>query len=526
MKARRKIRIIVAIAIWTMSSIIVNGQSETYFQKSPRPPSFITVLPGLSSYNFDCAKMGLFPEAYFIAEIRGWIEATRPGIMFGIDYRRTSTEHVTISYSFPHNLQLGITGYWWYISNIIIKFTIESLNYEYAYKVPNFRIAQNDFDDHTLYNLLLDEITRYIHPYDKSRTLRLPEYPSGYDEAKLKNIWKADGCQLFEGIYEDMASDKGLKKNRYRLALKYIDDQLYLIYLQGANLYNDWKEGEYKALLEPTSTTNLFQARWLMANKTTSESVYVSFDMASMKVVFPDDNESNTYLKLFPTASDNISTTGISSDEWSGTGFALKKGYLVTNYHVVEDAKTIIVHGVNGDTSRTYSAKVVATDKKNDLAILKISDSQFAGFGPIPYSFKTQTAEVGENIWVLGYPLTQVLGNEIKLTNGVISSRSGYQGDVAMYQISAPVQPGNSGGPLFDSKGNIIGIVNASVSGAENVGYAIKSSYLRNLAESYSISSILPSNNSISTLALKDQVRRVNNFVFMLTCSSKITSKN
>ena len=209
------------------------------------------------------------------------------------------------------------------------------------------------------------------------------------------------------------------------------------------------------------------------------------------------------------------------SSDWTGSGFALKGEYIATNFHVVDGAKSIIVHGVNGDASSDFTASVVATDKTNDLAIIRITDSRFTGFGSIPYAIRSQMADVGEDIWVLGYPLTQILGNEIKLTNGVVSSRSGFQGDVATYQISAPVQPGNSGGPLFDSKGNIVGVVNAGVPGAENVGYAIKTSYLRNLADSYSLSDYLPSSNSISTLALKDQVKKVNNFVFFIECSSK-----
>jgi S1-C subfamily serine protease len=75
------------------------------------------------------------------------------------------------------------------------------------------------------------------------------------------------------------------------------------------------------------------------------------------------------------------------------------------------------------------------------------------------------------------------MGDEVKLTNGIISSKSGFQGDVTSYQITAPVQPGNSGGPLFDDKGNIIGIINAKHVGAENASYAIKASYLMNLID-------------------------------------------
>ena len=185
-------------------------------------------------------------------------------------------------------------------------------------------------------------------------------------------------------------------------------------------------------------------------------------------------------------------------EEWSGTGFALNNGYLVTNYHVVEEARSIVVKGIKGDFNNAYNAEVVATDRFNDLALLRITDNRFSEFGTIPYKVKTNVSEVGEEIFVLGYPLTSTMGDEIKLTTGVISSKTGFQGDVSLYQISAPVQPGNSGGPLFDSKGNLIGIVNSKHTGAESVGYAVKTSYLMNLVESAVSSSIIPVNNTIT----------------------------
>lgn len=88
-----------------------------------------------------------------------------------------------------------------------------------------------------------------------------------------------------------------------------------------------------------------------------------------------------------------------------------------------------------------------------------------------------------------------------------------------MYQISAPLQPGNSGGPLFNKKGNIIGIVSAKHTGTENVGYAIKSSYLRNLIESCASRSIIPTSNTVSTLSLTGKVKSEKNFVFFIECS-------
>ena len=158
------------------------------------------------------------------------------------------------------------------------------------------------------------------------------------------------------------------------------------------------------------------------------------------------------------------------------------------------------------------------------MSILKIDDENFKGFGPIPYNIKTSMADVGEEIFVLGYPMTATMGDEIKLTTGVVSSRTGFQGDVSLYQISAPIQPGNSGGPLFDSQGNLIGIISAKHKGAENVGYAIKASYLKNLMESSLIEDILPINNTISSLPLTGKVQKVKDYVYFIKCSSKSNS--
>ena len=202
---------------------------------------------------------------------------------------------------------------------------------------------------------------------------------------------------------------------------------------------------------------------------------------------------------------------------WTGTGFAMANNFVVTNYHVVEEAKNISIQGINGNFNAKFSATVVAADKINDLAILKVNGVSITG--SIPYSVKTTTSDVGEDVFVLGYPLTSTMGDEIKLTTGVVSSRTGFQGDVSLYQISAPIQPGNSGGPLFDSKGNVIGIVSAKHRGAENVGYAIKASYLRNLMESAISTNILPLNNKISGLNLSGKVKSVKNYVYYITCT-------
>ncbi len=219
-----------------------------------------------------------------------------------------------------------------------------------------------------------------------------------------------------------------------------------------------------------------------------------------------------------------ISTPLSAQKIWSGTGFALNNGYLVTNWHVVEGAQTIHIYGIRGDFTKKYIADVVAKDKINDLAILKISGKDFPGFGTVPYKIRTSTAEVAEEIFALGFPMTDIMGDELKYTDGRISSLSGFDGDVSTYQISAPVQPGNSGGPLFDDNGNVIGIVCAKMNNmiAQNVNYAVKASYLKNLVETMQVVNVLPSNSQMGNYPRRqDKVKTIRNFVFYIQCYDK-----
>lgn len=200
----------------------------------------------------------------------------------------------------------------------------------------------------------------------------------------------------------------------------------------------------------------------------------------------------------------------------SGSGFAVaSNGLVATSYHVVENATKIRIRGVNGTFDSTYTAKIISFDKNNDLAILKIDDSKFQKIDGIPYSLTNRVANVGENIFVLGYPLRAIMGDEIKLTNGLISSISGFQGDITSYQISAAVQAGNSGCPLFDEKGNVIGIVNARLF-VESAAYAVKTSYLNILLSSIENISISPTNNFLSEKSLTEKVKIIKNYVYII----------
>jgi S1-C subfamily serine protease len=212
----------------------------------------------------------------------------------------------------------------------------------------------------------------------------------------------------------------------------------------------------------------------------------------------------------------------INKSEWAGNGtgfFISKDGYLATNYHVVSDASEMQIEFIRNGQKQNYNVKLILSDKQNDLAILKIDDISFIPLNLIPYNFQISLTDVGSNVFALGYPMAlSVMGTEIKFTDGKISSKTGFQGDISTYQTSTPIQPGNSGGPLFDFDGNLIGINSAKIRAelADNVSYAIKSSYLKNLIDVLPITIDLPNDKTIINKTLTEKIKIISDYVVLI----------
>lgn len=163
----------------------------------------------------------------------------------------------------------------------------------------------------------------------------------------------------------------------------------------------------------------------------------------------------------------------------TGTGFFVSNaGHIITNYHVVEDAKKITIFNADGSS---LVAEVLKRDPANDVALLKV-ESRSSGLE------LSANIEKGEQVLTIGYPLISVQGQESKVTFGNLNALSGVKGDVRFAQIDVPIQPGNSGGPLLNQQGQVVGIVTATLnviqtlreSGSlpQNVNYAVKSDYV------------------------------------------------
>jgi serine protease Do len=180
---------------------------------------------------------------------------------------------------------------------------------------------------------------------------------------------------------------------------------------------------------------------------------------------------------------------------WTGSGFLMSEGGLVaTNHHVAGPASSLRV--LFPMAGKEFKAKLVLKDPNNDLAILQLEGFTLVELhqSAIPYGLaRSRSVSLGDSVFTIGYPLSQVLGKNAKFSNGTISSKSGVGDDMVHLQINVPIQPGNSGSPLFDARGNIIGIIVASLNTdwmqqkfgvvPQNVNFAVKSDYLINLAE-------------------------------------------
>jgi len=156
----------------------------------------------------------------------------------------------------------------------------------------------------------------------------------------------------------------------------------------------------------------------------------------------------------------------------SGSGIFINKGTILTNFHVVENFQKITI----AFQDKVIPGKVIKFDDKLDIALIEIDSNSITNSQRL--SFANYDIAIGKPVYACGFPLLTTMGKELKITSGIISSLTGFNDDNKYLQTTAPIDPGNSGGPLIDENGNIIGIVSAKHSAGTNVGYALKIKFL------------------------------------------------
>ncbi len=200
---------------------------------------------------------------------------------------------------------------------------------------------------------------------------------------------------------------------------------------------------------------------------------------------WPTKNNEFNIVRMYP-GKDNT------EDEGSATGFFISPHIIVTNYHVVQDAEKITI----SFKDKKLTAKLAVKDKINDLALLQIEtgtpDVQdiLDSVTALPVG-SVKTVTEGDRVYAVGYPLSPMLGKKVRVSEGIINSLVGMDDDPREFQISIPIQPGNSGSPLFNTNGQVIGVVSSSLgdmytlartaSIPQNVNFAVKINYLNTL---------------------------------------------
>ncbi len=199
---------------------------------------------------------------------------------------------------------------------------------------------------------------------------------------------------------------------------------------------------------------------------------------------------------------------------FGGTGFLIDvKGLIVTNAHVVDHARSVIVQN---NKQQEFRAKTIYVNEATDIAILKISDEDFKPFATLPYAIKKTGADLGEQLFTLGYPGESLVYNE-----GYMSAKTGNKGDTMTCQIGIFANPGNSGGPVFNKYGEVVGIINTRQLQAEGVVFAVTAKNIfRSIdaaKEDTTFGNLkLPTTSSIKNLDRPQQIKKIEDCVFMV----------
>ena len=322
-----------------------------------------------------------------------------------------------------------------------------------------------------------------------------------------------NNAEGLEGIWEYGGSSQA-----QRLAFVKKDFKYEAIALKRKGRY---KIGDIKATLETAATESVLSIDFYGNQGETYKCVGIVKSDGLIEFVLPGSTGGQRmFYKVYPKLGKK--NKRVKNGEWAGNGSGIiisKSGYIITNHHVIDDADDIEVEFILNNQVKKFNTEIVQVDKVHDLAILKIVDVNFDGTNALPYNFKSRVSDVGTQVYAFGYPYALLgMGKEIKVTDGIISSKTGLDGNITTYQITAPIQAGNSGGPLFDDKGNFIGINSSGIRKdiADNVGYSIKTSYALNLIDILPRVIELPSNKKLASLPLTEQIKQISKYVVLI----------
>ena len=343
---------------------------------------------------------------------------------------------------------------------------------------------------------------------------------------------KSLSYELIEKYFEGRASDEEIKTYELRLQIDSVfanDVHQYIALRKGFSMYSKRKALKkqlnqiHQAMEEntPKPKLEMLLSYWKPMLVAAAVAIIFSWITHISLNKFKQNTDQKSHYKALEKDLEkvkkaqnllwkSINTEEAASESLSGgTGVAIAtEGLILTDYHVIQNAKQIVVANT---TWGSLPVKVIYSNPALDIAVLKIDAPTFKRFKTVPYMLRVKKMKLGEKVFTLGYP-----NDDIVFGEGYISSLNGYEGDTVAYQMSIPVNPGNSGGPLMDEKGNLVGIISGKHAVNEGAGFALKGDKIaRDLkAVSDSLAIHLPTQNQLHAITKMQLIEKIQPFVF------------
>jgi len=360
---------------------------------------------------------------------------------------------------------------------------------------------------------ILDSVERYIHgemnPDERLFFENLRKTNPEIDQLVVEHTlflqqmnrfgeWKKFRTSLHD-VHTDLAEQGKIKSARLQGKAK-------VIYL--------WKR--YKrvaaiaAVIAGITTISLFTLVSSLSPKTSNNA-----ELENLKrIIRVQGNKTNQLQSDLNNVKTKISTPPTINYKAGGTGFLIDgKGLMITNAHVVKNSRNIRVFNNKGEQ---FNAFVVRLDVPMDVAIIKIDDDQFKSFTSLPYGIRKTTSDIAEPIFTLGFPRDEIVYGE-----GYMSAKTGFNGDTLSCQIAVAANPGNSGGPIFNHTGEVIGILSAKETQTEGAVFAVQSKYIYRVIDELKKNPLyknvkLSGKSNLTGLDRVQQFKKIQDYVFMV----------
>ena len=199
-----------------------------------------------------------------------------------------------------------------------------------------------------------------------------------------------------------------------------------------------------------------------------------------------------------------------------GSGFAVANNYVVTNFHTINGSDGILITGVKGDMTNGYVAKVVATDAVNDIALLKVVDTKFVGFGSLPYSLKKGNETVGAEVTAVGFEALSATNNKCKPLNGKVTAIKGISGSSDHFQTDLQSNPNNSGSPLYNADGDVTGMLVSYIYKDKDINFVVRANVINRLLLNKKLT--IPNKNQLKELKADQKATKIGSIVCMVMC--------